>query len=114
MADVGNKLIGQFADCLAGKLAAGAEVPPVEELQAAATPTGVEAGAATFEDAPGAATTQPPASAPSAQRATPPVAAEVEPIDLLGSAGPAVAKRLAPLIVLVIIALIVIRRRRRP
>ena len=28
MVDVGNKLIGQFADCLAGKLAGGGDEPP--------------------------------------------------------------------------------------
>jgi hypothetical protein len=39
--------------------------------------------------------------------------AEVEPIDLLGSAGPAIAKRLIPLVIpLVLVLLFVLRRRR--
>lgn len=83
MADVGHKLIGQFADCLAGQLAAGA------------------AGAA-----------EAPAEAPSVEVGPDPAAAQ--PIDLVASAGPAIAKRLAPVAVALLILLIVARRRRSP
>lgn len=122
MVDVGNKLIGQFADCLAATLAGGpadsgettessgatdpgeaaveppASTPPVEEEPAAAPP------AAT----PPSATTPPPAAA--ARPA--PAPADVEPIDLLHSAGPAVAKRLAPIAVALVIVLAAVWRRR--
>jgi uncharacterized protein len=82
MADVGNKLIGQFADCLAGKLA---EVDEPAAGQVAAGDTLAEASA---ED--------------------------VVPVDLVASAGPAVLKRLAPVLLLVaLIALVVALRRRR-
>ena len=84
MADVGNKLIGQFADCLAGQLAAGSP------------------GAAGAAEAP--------AEAPSVEVVPDPAAAQ--PIDLVASAGPAIAKRLAPVAVALLVLLIVVRRRR--
>ena len=104
MVDVGNKLIGQFADCLAGKLAEGdpspepaVDVPP--EPAAAAEPAAVAA-----------ADQQTPATKPRPIAVTP---AEPAPIDLLGSAGPAVAKRLVPLLAGLVLLLVVIRRLRR-
>jgi carbon monoxide dehydrogenase subunit G len=205
MADVGNKLIGQFADCLAGKLTDGAtpaaaqaaptEPPklttvaaddskPKPRTRAVKTPassasTGAAAKAtksakatartqdkapaktakapakssakaaakapakptakatAAAAAAPGVtnATVPPPevSSAPKPDTAPPPaaeeaassagtaapttasprpVAADVEPIDLIHSAGPAVLKRLLPVIVVVIFALLALRRRR--
>ncbi len=116
MVDVGNKLIGQFADCLAGKLggggdepaapaaaAAGPASPVVDAAPASATPAATAAGAD-----PTAAST--PRSAPAPVAARP----EVEPINLLDSAGPAVAKRLAPVaggFILLLIVLRLVRRR---
>lgn len=55
MADVGEKLIGQFADCLAGELArggAGAPVSTVPGEPAAAAVAAAPAAAATGENAP--------------------------------------------------------------
>jgi carbon monoxide dehydrogenase subunit G len=98
MVDVGNKLIGQFADCLAGKLAK-ADGP------AAAAPV-----AASAVSAP-----PPAASQPDSPRTSPEAPAEeVTPIDLMASAGPAVLKRLAPvaLLLAVFVLAIVLRRRR--
>jgi len=157
MVDVGNKLIGQFADCLAGQLAgpagAAAEAPasaqpsvgespaiaaesapaaespaesPADDVREAPaieqpTPAAAEiaagerpaadlaAGAQATADstAPGTG----PTSAP--RQITPP--RQVEPINLLGSAGPAVAKRMVPFVaaLAVLIALAIILRRRR-
>ncbi len=97
MADVGNKLIGQFADCLAGKLA-GVDKPAAEPV--AAAPDSAEPPDA------GAAVSTAGESAASAE--------EVEPIDLMASAGPAVLKRLAPAALLLgLLVVIVILRRRR-
>ena len=96
MADVGNKLIGQFADCLAGKLAKADDPAPVETAldsvpESAAGPT----------DRPQAALPEPPAE-------------EVVPIDLMASAGPAVLKRLAPVaLLLAALVLVIVLRRRR-
>jgi carbon monoxide dehydrogenase subunit G len=98
MVDVGNKLIGQFADCLAGKLAK-ADGP------AAAAPV-----AASAVSAP-----PPAASQPDSPRTSPEAPAEeVTPIDLMASAGPAVLKRLAPVaLLLAVLVLVIVLRRRR-
>ena len=83
MVDVGNKLIGQFADCLSGKLAAGEVTagPPAAESPAA--------GQAPSKEAPAARVAAPVADA---DRGEP----EVEPIDLLQVTGAGdVAKRVA-------------------
>ena len=104
MADVGNKLIGQFADCLAGKLEGGGV--------AAAAPEEAPAPLATVpaEESPAkhsAAPTPPVAAAKSA-----PVRAAAEPINLIESAGPAVLKRLAPLAAVAVLVLVALRLRR--
>ncbi len=186
MVDVGNKLIGQFADCLAGKLAGG-DVTGAASSNAAVTSVGVTGAGVTGDalggpsdevtddpesyvaiasfaqeqsappvgadsetsvydlpttemsvvDAPveevpiGAASgeTAPPItplveSPPPTDSAVLPAPAsggqhrrtmdEVEPIDLLGSAGPAVAKRLAPVALgAVVVALVLAALRRR-
>ena len=94
MVDVGNKLIGQFADCLAGKLAK-ADGPAV---------------AAVADSAP------PPPTSSTDNRPTAPEAPaeEVAPIDLMASAGPAVLKRLAPVaLLLAVLVLVIVLRRRR-
>lgn len=142
MADVGNKLIGQFADCLAGKLAGGGS--------AAAPPPGAGGsshGSATTQPGPGSAPAGPgPGAVPIAGEAwgaaaafaaeagrpttdgpietarpaeithpleadgRPAPADDVEPINLIASAGPAIAKRVGPLMIAAVIVLLVLRR----
>lgn len=185
MVDVGNKLIGQFADCLAGKLSgAAADTPPSDgsddaaSAEPEATATAAKKAAAKSaapakkaDPAPAkkaapakktaAASPAPPASAAVGEAAEPPsvngageasaeppsvngagepaltseaapvprapaepaptaggprqiAPTEVEPIDLLEHAGPAVAKRLAPVAALVVLLMIILRLRRRP
>jgi uncharacterized protein len=100
MVDVGNKLIGQFADCLAGKLAKPAG--PAADGPAAAAPAEVSG--------------PPPAASQPDTPQTPPEAPaeEVAPIDLMASAGPAVLKRLAPVaLLLAVLVLVIVLRRRR-
>ena len=100
MVDVGNKLIGQFADCLAGTLAKPAG--PAADGPAAAAPAAVSG--------PPPAARQPdtPQTSPEAP------AEEVAPIDLMASAGPAVLKRLAPVaLLLAVLVLVIVLRRRR-
>jgi carbon monoxide dehydrogenase subunit G len=158
MIEVGNKLIGQFADCLAAELASGnaAAVGVAgsggSDLAGSdgTEPAGGSAGTATGSDGTGAA----PGSAgtgtgsdgtdaaagspmPAAGSATAPLAATAplpptqpqpdgreptssfatagaEPINLMSSAGPAVVKRLLPVLVAVAAVVIaVIRWRRR-
>jgi uncharacterized protein len=97
MVDVGNKLIGQFADCLAGKLAASDE-PSHATGAAAAQPADEAVG--------GVPATSAPVPAPRP---------EPEPINLMASAGPALAKRLTPVVagVAALVALVLVLRRRR-
>jgi carbon monoxide dehydrogenase subunit G len=167
MVDVGNKLIGQFADCLAGKLAGGGEpaapataaakkapakkatsaqkAAPAKKTAAAekAAPTTVTASAEAAA-AEAAAAEAAPAEAAPAEAASPETGpaeatagaaaaaagemsaesaaaeagprqlptADVEPIDLLEHAGPAVAKRLAPLVAALLVLLVILRRRK--
>jgi len=168
MVDVGNKLIQQFADCLAGKLsepdAGGVEDSASGEVADAAAGADAVADAvvgAGVTTEPGAAdpddvgplatadlegaeqlgTADPDSVAPDAgpslagTAGTPavepaamseqapepghrpsgyrPPVAEVEPIDLLGSAGPALAKRLAPVAAGVLLVVLLLIRRRR-
>ncbi len=91
MVDVGNTLIGQFADCLAGKLSGFApeEASAVAPAEQAALP--VTAAAPEIRTVP---------------------TRQVEPIDLLGSAGPAVLKRLAPLGIGLLLLVLILKRRR--
>ncbi|HEY2043651.1 MAG TPA: SRPBCC family protein [Jatrophihabitans sp.] len=123
MVDVGNKLIGQFADCLAGKL--GENKAPASKSAASAVASSDEPApdqaapnqaapdqAAPDQAAPQAVAASTPAAAKPQPRIVSPTA-DVEPIDLLGSAGPAVAKRLIPLIIPVVLILLFVLRRRR-
>jgi carbon monoxide dehydrogenase subunit G len=104
LADVSGKLIDQFADCLADKLAGPGPGggSGASEGQAAG-----DGGAAAAESGqPAASSTEP------VEPAKP-----VEPVDLLGTAGAPVAKRLIPIGVVVTTALwllsVFLRRRRR-
>jgi carbon monoxide dehydrogenase subunit G len=150
MVDVGNKLIGQFADNLSAQLSESSSAAPAAEAPApakrapakAATTTAAATAtkatvtaaakaapakaAAPTKAAPAkaapAAPVEAPAETPAAAPAAPAAAApriiasrEVEPIDLMASAGPAVAKRVIPLVavVAVVLAVLFARRRRR-
>jgi carbon monoxide dehydrogenase subunit G len=101
MNDVGNKLIGQFADCLAttiteGGTASEGEVP-VAGAAAGESRAATGGGSAAQEGAP-------------QTRPTP------ESIDLIEVAGGSLAKRLAPvaaLLLVIVIVWAVVRRRRR-
>ncbi len=140
MADVGNKLIGQFANCLAETLGGGGPAAALAAQQpasaAAQTPApGAPAGAAAPSTAatatatgaagpqsdptesvadPAAATSSSSSSSSNGRTPSRP-SAEAEPIDLLQSAGPAVAKRAAPVLAALLAAIVVflvVRRRR--
>jgi len=133
MVDVGNKLIGQFASCLEGKINAGPE-PAVAPAGDAPGPDTVEQQAVPVEDdraappesaragappAPGPAPAPPaPAdsAAPPAPREVHPPSTDPEPIDLLELAGGSVITRVAPLLgalVVLTLVFVVLRRRRR-
>lgn len=81
--EVSTKLLGQFVECLEGKLGGAA---------AAAEPEPVVAPAAAPEPEPAAAA------------ATPvPPAVEPEPLDIMGVAGGSIARRIVPLVVTLIV-----------
>jgi uncharacterized protein len=110
MAEVAAKLIDQFAKCLEDEI----NSPSAPKKTAAAWSATAEKTAATEKATavvppPAGVTEVPPA--PSAPPATPRHAAE--PIDLLEVAGGSVAKRLAPLGVVLLLLFIIWRRRSR-
>jgi carbon monoxide dehydrogenase subunit G len=109
LAEVSGKLITQFADCLAGKITADGAAADADAASGTAEtaadgpgaePTGAEA-ASTPAAAPRPISPAPPSSTPDA-------------IDLLGTAGVPVLKRVAPLVAVlaVVLAILLIRRRR--
>jgi uncharacterized protein len=137
MVEVGDKILGQFAGCLATTLsaepAAAAGLSGATDAQSAASGNGAAVGAPAAQPAgrhsataaagdPAPATVGTAASPPRpvASAATPasPVAAvstpgpQAEPIDLLGSARSSIVKRVVPL-ALGVVALIVLRSIRR-
>lgn len=127
ISDVADKIIGQFAGCVARKLA-----PPVEEEAPSAADTAAEAApAASAVAAPaggssnGAASTTTAtapavvpvaaASATTAPMSSGPVRSEIEAIDLLDTAGSPVLKRLAPVAggaLLLLLVVLLVRRLR--
>lgn len=110
MVDVGNKLLGMFADCLADELTAGERA--VEAPAETAGPTPSPTPAPTPVPGPSAPQAQP---APSPMPAPAPLRRpqEHEAIDLLGTAGLPVLKRLAPVAVGLLVLLLVWRMLRR-
>jgi uncharacterized protein len=118
--DVADKIIGQFAGCVAKKLAPEEEeaAPAADTAPAAAPspkPSPTPKAAASTNGAPAApatatATTPKPATAPFT-----PMKSEIDAIDLLDTAGSPVLKRLAPVIggVLLLLIILLIRRSRR-
>jgi uncharacterized protein len=114
MADIGNKLIGQFADCLAGRLATGGgaaggadSAAPPAATEGSAGPASAAAADNPSVAAAGSTTGAGPASAGASAPVESP---ETEPIDLLASAGPAIAKRVVPVVLGLVVVLIVLRR----
>ena len=91
LADVSGKLVGQFAACLAEEILAGS---PTTEPEVSGATTGATTDA-------------------TATPAPPRVVREVEPINLLETAGSPVLKRLAPVLVGLLVLLLVVRRLRR-
>ena len=126
ISDVADKIIGQFAACVADKLApqagadADAEVDtesPTEALPAV-TPATVAAPAPSATAAP-EAEASPNGTVGAAVRPAPvsqaPMRSEIDAIDLLDTAGAPVLKRLAPVLggALLLLIIIMIRRSRR-
>ena len=115
MVEVGDKLLGRFADCLAGELGSGdvgAPAPvPAPSPEAARGPSSDEA---VPPDQPAAAvaaatTGTPTPQARPAPSPTPIRRADNDAIDLLDTAGLPVLKRLAPLVVGLVVVIVLWR-----
>ena len=124
MADVGAKLIGQFADCLADELSSGGSAAGVTVAEPTAASSATAGGGAEPVETAAAAPLPPTTSATSEAAPAPvtplpqsaatssPPRREAEPIDLLEVAGGSVAKRVAPVAAIVVLLLLLIRWRR--
>lgn len=130
MADVSDKIVGQFSSCLADKLGNGAgakEAEPAEKAGAgepaeSAAPSAAKSAASAKSPAPAPAATKTapaPAAAgtasangvaPKLASAPEPTRSEVDAIDLLDTAGAPVLKRLAPVVIGLLVLFIVLRR----
>jgi carbon monoxide dehydrogenase subunit G len=100
MNDVGSKLIGQFADCVASTITESGSAGSADQ------PTAAVAGAEVDDQAAGA----PPSGTSAAARPT------AEAIDLVAVAGGSVAKRVLPVVAIVagiVVAWVLVRRLRR-
>jgi carbon monoxide dehydrogenase subunit G len=112
IADVSSKLLGQFVENLERDVLSGPSgAAAADESASAPEPA---AGGSIVEQAseiPGPA----PVSAPSAATAGPRRidSPEAEPVDLLGTAGTPVLKRLLPVAAVALVVVVVVRRRRR-
>jgi carbon monoxide dehydrogenase subunit G len=120
MSDVADKIIGQFASCVADKLApqpAAAEpAASAASAQAGGSTNGSGAGATATKTATGPALTSTPAASAASTAAPAQMRSEIDAIDLLDTAGAPVLKRLAPVIgggLLLILIVVLLRRRRR-
>lgn len=116
MADVGNKLIGKFADCLSEKLQDGAADEEAKEagddVSASATTTGALAGGARGP-ASSASTSGPGAGAPPGPVPPGPWHSEDDAVDILDVAGAPIAKRLVPVALVLLLVVVILRRLRR-
>lgn len=115
ISEVGSKIIGQFADCLARQLGSEVTAPatPAESEEPAATDTWQPAVPVGGRTSPSAPTTPRPA-APSPATPTPVRPAPVsEEINLLDSAGMPVLKRVAPVVVGLAVLFVILRRLKR-
>jgi carbon monoxide dehydrogenase subunit G len=129
MAEVGNKILGKFADCLADELAGGgtatAAAPAPSPEPAAAPPTTADAAAAPDGQTAAAAAAVAASTTGSGERQAAPAATatpirragasddSMDAIDLLDTAGLPVLKRLAPALVGVLALLVLWRLTRR-
>lgn len=110
--DVSKKLMEQFADNLNTML----DTEPVDSAPSAGNGAAGPAAAPNGDETGGAADTGGDGAAPGAAASAPQVrkieGPATEPVDLAGVAGPAVLKRLLPLVAGLLLLLLVLRRRR--
>lgn len=118
LAEVSDKLLGQFVDCLESKVLAGtagvAAEPAGKAEESLPDPAEVERpGDARAGDQQGSGAPVPTASQPTAPATAEPQEADDGSVDLLRVVGPSVAKRVLPVLVAALVGLWLVRRRRR-
>jgi carbon monoxide dehydrogenase subunit G len=118
MAEVGNKLLGRFADCLADELTGGTPEPAAEPV-AEAAPASPATGGTDDDPAAAVPAATTPTPTPAARPAPAPTqissrrSPENDTIDLLDAAGGPVAKRLIPWAVGLVVLFVLWRLVRR-
>jgi uncharacterized protein len=129
ISDVADKIIGQFAGCVASKLAPQVEAPAAASAPSTTAGTTAAAAGGSNGVANGAATATATATGPTlsstpaasgvpatspAARPAGPMKSEIDAIDLLDTAGAPVFKRLAPVLggALVLLIILLVRRSR--
>ena len=126
LADVSGKLINQFVQCLESDVLAGSGAAPADE-PAAPEPAAAAPSSAAQADEPVDAGTSTPAGTEAVTTAVAEKEAvvpqptgprrvdspEPAPVDLLGTAGAPVARRIGPIIGVLIVVIWLVRRRRR-
>jgi len=121
ISDVADKIIGQFASCVASKLQGeeAADASSSSEgsapVPAAVSGSASAAGAASSNGSTGSATATAPAATAKPAASTAPMKSEIDAIDLLDTAGAPVIKRLAPVVGglgLLLLVIFLIRRLR--
>lgn len=105
MADVSEKLLGQFVECLEAKLAD----TPAESSDAEDSNPSEQATASSDEQAAEAPQDAPAESSSGPRKIEMP---EAKPVDLLDTAGAPVLKRAAPVLAALIVLLLILRRRK--
>jgi uncharacterized protein len=117
LADVSGKLLLQFVRCLEADVLSGAEPVPAESAPAA----DADSAADTADTAAAAAPVPAQDSAPKAEQTSTPTAtgprvisqpskAEAEPVNLIGAVAAPVAKRLAPVVAVLLVVFVLLRR----
>jgi carbon monoxide dehydrogenase subunit G len=126
ISDVADKIIGQFASCVAGKLTSPAESAPAAPASTAGTASAAGSANGSSNGSAGTTATTTATAAPSvpvtasspattpssAVNPSAPMKSEIDAIDLLDTAGAPVLKRLAPVVAGLLLLLIVILIRR--
>ncbi|HUF34162.1 MAG TPA: SRPBCC family protein [Acidimicrobiales bacterium] len=113
LADVSSKLIGQFVDCLETDVLAGSGGNPADGPATAIDALPSASAAAPGADGGAAGNGAAAPASPDSEGIRTIVPREVAAVDLLGTAGSSVAKRVAPIIGVFVVILWLLRRRRR-
>ena len=112
--DVSDKLLGQFVDCIAGKLGS-AEEPAAEEPEPAAAGAGQPTAASTAAAAAAADTNGAVRTTGGGAQSEPGAEADGAELNLMATVGPVIAKRAAPYVIGLAVAFVLyklIRRKR--